>query len=181
MKKIAVIVSLGLASFNSYSADVPGATQTGTITVKGSAYTSACTTNPTTAVSLALPTTSSAEYKAKGDMSPKGKTEAIALVCKDIPGMYLTVAGTPDDTNTSLFKIPVGSGKATGVALKLQVATLLEPNDLVDVMPNKETRFIQKNGTSNMGFTYTAQAVATADKVTSGDLATTLTWTARYN
>ena len=177
MKKIAIIASLGLASLNSYSADIPVAADTGTITVKGSAYTKACTT-VVSSVSLTIPTTFASEYKNKGDMSPLGTSGITGIACSEIPGIYITVTGDPDGTDTSLFKVPDGTGKATGVALKLYVTAGSHP--ITEVEPNKETNLLPK-GTGNIGFTYSAQAVSVANTVTSGDLATTLTWTARYN
>lgn len=181
MKKIAIIVSLGLASLNAYSADVPIATDTGTITVKGSAYAKACTT-VVSSVSLKIPTTIASEYKQKGDMSPIGTSGLTGVACPDISGIYITVTGDPDDTDPSLFKVPVGTGKATGVALKLSATSSVTGGPTVVVVPNKESDLMTKTVSSgNLGFTYSAQAVSVADTVTSGDLATTLTWTARYN
>ncbi|EDV0263699.1 hypothetical protein YM80_004386 [Salmonella enterica subsp. salamae] len=178
MKNIAIIISLGLASLNAYSADVPLATDTGTITVKGSAYSKACTTI-VSSVSLTIPTTIASEYKAKGDMSPLSNSGITGISCTEIPGVYITVTGDPDSTDPSLFKIPDGTGKATGVALKLYVTAASNP--ITTVEPNKETALLPNPTSSNMGLTYSAQAVSIADTVTSGDLATTLTWTARYN
>lgn len=177
MKKIAICISLALASLNSYSADVPAAADTGTITVKGSAYTKACTTL-TSSVSLTIPTTLTSDYKNKGDMSPLGKAPQTAVMCTEIPGVYITVTGDPDGTDTSLFKVPDGTGKATGVGIKLYVTA--GTNSAVAVEPNKETALLPRT-VSNLGLVYSAQAVSVADTVTSGDLATTLTWTARYN
>ncbi|MEB4676464.1 hypothetical protein MXL54_16995 [Enterobacteriaceae bacterium G50] len=177
MKKIAIFISLVAASLNVYAADVPVAADTGTLTVKGSAYTKACTTL-TSSVSLTIPTTLTSDYKNKGDMSPLGTAPLTGIMCTEIPGVYITVTGDPDSTNTSLFKVPDGTGKATGVGLKLYVTA--GSNAAVAVEPNKETALLPRT-VSNLGLTYSAQAVSVADTVTSGDLATTLTWTARYN
>lgn len=177
MKKIAIFISLVAASLNVYAADVPAAADTGTLTVKGSAYTKACTTL-TNSVSLTIPTTFTTDYKNKGDMSPLGRADQTGVMCTEIPGVYITVTGDPDGTDTSLFKVPDGTGKATGVGLKLYVAA--GSNTAVVVEPNKETALLPRT-LSNMALIYTAQAVSVADTVTSGDLATTLTWTARYN
>lgn len=177
MKKIAIFISLVAASLNVYATDVPAAADTGTLTVKGSAYTKACTTL-TSSVSLTIPTTFTTDYKNKGDMSPLGRADQTGVMCTEIPGVYITVTGDPDGTDTSLFKVPDGTGKATGVGLKLYVAA--GSNTAVAVEPNKETALLPRT-VSNMALIYTAQAVSVADTVTSGDLATTLTWTARYN
>lgn len=177
MKKIAIFISLVVASLNVYAADVPSAADTGTITVKGSAYKSACTTL-TDSVSLTIPTTFASEYKNKGDMSPLGRSDQTAVMCTEIPGVYITVTGDPDGSDATLFKVTEGSGKATGVALKLNV--IAGENPSTPVQPNKETALLPRT-VSNMALIYTAQAVSVADTVTSGDLATTLTWTARYN
>ncbi len=111
-------------------------------------------------------------------MSPLGTSGLTGVTCSEITGIYITVTGDPDGTDPSLFKIPDATGKATGVALKLYVTA--GSNPITGVEPNKETSLLPK-GTGNIGLTYSAQAVSVADKVTSGDLATTLTWTARYN
>ncbi|HEP1894421.1 TPA: hypothetical protein VCC33_000154 [Kluyvera cryocrescens] len=180
MKKITIIVSLGLASLNAYAADVPAAMDTGTITVKGSAYSKACTT-VMSSVSLTIPTTIASEYKAKGDMSPIGTSGVTGIACSEVSGVYFTVTGDPDDTDPSLFKIPVGTGKATGVALKLSATPSVTGGNSVEIVPNKESSLLNKGGTNNPAWFYSAQVVSVADTVTSGDLATTLTWTARYN
>lgn len=185
MKKITIIVSLGLASLNAYSADVPVATDTGTITVKGSVYTAACSTSATgTSATLTLPTTFAADYS-KGDMSPQGTSNAMIVTCAGAPdmvGLYFTVTGDADGTEPAYFKVADGTGKATGVAIKLMAKSAYDSTNVIDIIPNQESVIMPRSTTSNStGWYYLAQAVAVADTVTSGDLATNLTWTARYN
>lgn len=185
MKKIAIIVSLGLASLNAYSAAVPVATDTGTITVKGSAYTAACTlSSSATAATITIPTTYAANYN-KGDMSPQGTSAAIIVTCAGSPlmdGVYFTVTGDADSREPSLFKVADGAEKAAGVALKLTAKSAYASAEIIDIVPNKESALMPRStGSNSSAWYYLAQAVAVADKVTGGDLATTLTWTARYN
>lgn len=183
MKKIAIIFSLGLASLNAHSADVPVATDTGTITVKGSVYTAACTSSGL-AATIAIPTTFTTDYS-KGDMSPEGTSGIAMVVCPGVPdmgGVYITVTGDADGTEPSLFKVADGTGKATGVAIKLTAKSAYASANIIDIIPNQESIIMPRATSANStGWYYLAQAVAVDDKVTSGDLSTNLTWTARYN
>lgn len=185
MKKIAIIISLGFASLNAYSADIPVAADTGTITLKGSVYSAACSTTGTgTAGTVAIPTTFAADYS-KGDMSPQGQSNALAVLCPGLPdmgGVFITVTGDADSSEPAYFKVADGTGKATGVAIKLMAKSMYNAADIIDITPNQEAVIMPKSSSMNgTGWYYLAQAVAVADTVTSGDLATNLTWTARYN
>lgn len=185
MKKIAIIISLGLASLNAYSADVPVATDTGTITVKGSVYSAACTTTSTgTAATIAIPTTFAADYS-KGDMSPQGTSNALIVTCAGLPdmvGLYLTVTGDADSTEPAYFKVADSAENATGIAIKLMAKSAFDATKIIDITPNQESVLLPRSTSANStGWYYLAQAVAVADTVTSGNLATNLTWTARYN
>lgn len=187
-KQLFLLTSLCLSSFNAFCDDVPVAADSGTITVKGSVYTGSCIITSGSAATLTIPTTYAADY-AKGDMSPLGTTGTMKIMCagnKNMAGVYVTVSGDPDSTDPSLYKITAGTGKAEGVALK--VLATPTPNAGAQasfpLVPNQEATTIIPNttgATPQFAWTISAQAVSVADKVTSGDLATTLTWTARYN
>lgn len=189
-KTIFLLSSLFLASQSAFSSDVPVASDTGTITVKGTVYTNTCSVGLGQSATLAIPTTYAADYTAKGGMSPLGTTTPILIACTsnaNMSGFYLTVSGDPDSTDPTLYKVSPGTGKAEGVALKVfmipyQSASGMLPS--VALEPNKEATTVLPplvTGAVNHRFYLSAQAVSIADKVTSGDLATTLTWTARYN
>lgn len=189
-KTLFLLSSLFLASQSALSSEVPVASDTGTITVKGTVYANTCMVGLGQTATLAIPTTYAADYAAKGDMSPLGTTTAILISCSsntNMTGFYLTVAGDPDSTDPTLYKVSPGTGKAEGVALKVfaipyQSATGMLPS--VALVPNKEATTVippLATGVVSHRFYLSAQAVSVADKVISGDLATTLTWTARYN
>lgn len=183
MKKKLIIATFGLASLNAYSADVPVAIDTGTITVKGSVYSAACTFSGL-AATVAIPTTFTTDYS-KGDMSPEGTSGPIMVMCPGVPdmgGVYITVTGDADGTEPSLFKVADGTGKTTGVAIKLTAKSTFASANVIDIIPNQESVIMPKSTSANStGWYFLARAVAVEDKVTSGDLSTNLTWIARYN
>ncbi|UGS41329.1 hypothetical protein G163CM_20310 [Pseudocitrobacter corydidari] len=176
-------------SFSAISAEIPVASQTGTITVKGSVYTSACSVSGADSVNVVIPSTYAQDYTGIGDTSPLGKSSTMLINCSgnaNMTGIYLTVEGDPDDSDPSLFKIASGTGKAAGVALKVQATPVVVGSTVASIplAPNKESTTTVPNRTGVMPmfqWTFDAQAVAVADTVKSGDLDTTLTWTARYN
>lgn len=190
MKKINLLIaSFYLTSLNVFAADVPIATDTGTITIKGTVHEASCMISSGKASTLSIPTTYAAEYSAKGDMSPLGKSANLMVVCAgntNMTGLYLSVDGDPDATEPTLYKVTPGTGKAEGVALKVYATPIPMSGALPSfaLVPNEEGSTIIPNRTSNtpmFSWAYSAQVVSVADKVTSGDLTTTLTWTARYN
>ncbi|MGL5699264.1 MAG: fimbrial protein [Kluyvera sp.] len=190
MKKTAfLIASFSLTSLNAFSAEVPIATDTGTITVKGSVYENSCSISGAQSSTLAIPTTYAADYSSKGDMSPLGKTSNLMIFCAgnaNMSGIYLSVDGDPDSTDPSLYKVTTGTGKAEGVALKVFATPMPNSGALPSfaLVPNQEATTIipNRSGASpQFVWAFSAQAISVADKVTSGDLSTTLTWTARYN
>jgi type 1 fimbria pilin len=184
MKKILFVVSLGFTCLNAHSTDVPVATDSGTITIKGSAYGALCTLSTAADVTLNIPTTYAADYS-KGDTSPLGVAAPIIISCPSYPlmaGVYITVTGAADSQDSSLFKVSDGTDKATGVAIKLTAKSGYVATDVIDILPNKESTLMAKSSGANASAWYfQAQTIATADKVTSGDLNTNLTWTLRYN
>lgn len=184
-----LIASLYLTSLNVFSADVPVATDTGTITIKGTVHEGSCMISSGQSSTLTIPTTYATDYSAKGDMSPLGKTSNLMIVCAgntNMTGVYLSVDGDPDASEPSMYKVTTGSGKAEGIALKVYATPQPMSGALNSfaLVPNQEASTIIPNRTGSspmFGWTFSAQAVSVADKVTSGDLSTTLTWTARYN
>lgn len=189
--KIALILSLTFASVHALAANVPAASQSGTITVKGSIYTSGCTIDSTvgSSTTMKIPTTFAADY-AKGDMSPLSTLSptsgTVQFSCPTTGGVTFRVDGVADATDPALFQVTPGTGKAAGVALKILASSGQSGSSVKDIVmvPNQLNSqvFPTQSGTSKVvAATFKTQAVAVNDKVTAGDLSTTLTWTAIYN
>lgn len=186
--KIALIASLTFASVHALAANVPAASQSGTITVKGNIYASACVIDSTVGATatLKIPTTVAADY-VKGDLSPQSTTAAgnVLFTCPNGTGVMFRVDGVADTTNPAYFQVTPGTGKAGGVGLKITASSGLPGSTIKDIvmLPNQVNSqvFPTLTTSKNVSASFKAQAVAVADKVTGGDLSTTLTWTAIYN
>lgn len=189
--KIALIASLTFATAHALAANVPVASQSGTITLKGNIYTSGCTIEPSagSSTTMKIPTTYASDY-AKGDMSPLSTPSTtsgtVQFSCPTTAGVMFRVDGVADTADPALFQVTPGTGKAAGVALKIIASSGQSGSSVKDIVmvPNQLNSqvFPTLSGTSKtIAATFKTQAVAVADKVTAGDLSTTLTWTAIYN
>lgn len=118
LKKI-ILLSVLFSNVNAFAATVTPSLA-GTIAIKGNVYTSGCQTHAGgTNYYLAIPVTFASDYK-KGDMSPLSPGKSIVIwKCPFATKIKVRVDGNADTTDPTLFKITQGSGKATGVALRV--------------------------------------------------------------
>lgn len=176
--KYALLASLISTSAGALAAD------SGTVTMTANVYTSACTLT-TADATLTIPDSKTSDY-VKGATSTTSNLGAVEFTCP-VGGVTLSVEGTPDSTDPTLFEVTPGTGRATGVALKItaQNTTGAGAGTEYVMEPNIENSnvFASADGTSATAFNlaFHAQAVAVEDTVLGGDLSTTLTWTAHYN
>ncbi|MEX3020786.1 fimbrial protein [Kluyvera sp. STS39-E] len=182
--KVTFFALLFISSQHAFAADIPAATMAGNITMKGNIYSAACTISSGAALTLKIANTYANAY-AKGDASPLSTSAQATFTCPNNTGVNIRVDGVADTTEPSLYQVTPGTGKATGVAIRITASSGTGGTvSNIPLVPNTVTSEVftpSSTGTNLVGINFKAQLVAVSDTVTSGDLSTALTWTAIYN
>lgn len=177
--KSAVFFS-GLAlSIGAYCADE------GTLTITGTVSAAGCTINAgTTDITIAVPASFVSDYTSVGQEGSASDATEGTLSLTACPAadtaVAVTVTGTADDDNTSLFKLgsDTDSGGAGGIGLKLTLG-----GDAIT--PNTATEYYAVSdlgdGTYGWSKDFVVTPVTTSATVTAGTLDTSLTYTLAYN
>lgn len=154
----------------------------GSINITGNVYANGCTV-ATPSVTVRVPMSMVADYTAvgtSGETSSASDGEVSLTNCPQGMSVAFTVNGQADTTDPTLFQVTPGTGKATGVGLKLQM-----DSETSSIVPNSTTEYYSttdQGGTNGYGLVkhFRVTPVSTATAVTAGLLDTNLTFTVSY-
>lgn len=164
-------------------ASAAGICADGTINITGTISAAGCTINAGTSdIALHIPASFIADYTAAGQEGTSSDAGALSLTaCPSADtSVAITVSGTADDIDSSLFKLgnDSASGGASGIGLKLVLG-----GD--NITPNTATQYYAVadlgDGTYGWSKDFVVTPVSTSATVTAGTLDTSVTYSLAYN
>ena len=116
-----------------------------------------------------------------------GIQQSILMLTNCPENTYISyiLRGEADGTDSGLFKVTSGSGKAEGIGYKVQVKIPSVGNSFIDVMPATQSAWVPttKSSTDIGSFafiTVKTTAITTQEKVTPGLMDTAMTYSIMY-